>query len=79
MNALLTSLLPMLFKWLIERSKEPSSNSAYAVAAQFIQYYIPDAWTWLPPVLDGLTALCLALAVGLREKAKPVTPVPVQS
>jgi hypothetical protein len=69
-TAAILTFLGNLISWFFNRSKEPSSMAGYALLAQVIQQYIPDAWTWAPSALDTFTAVMSALAVGLREKAQ---------
>lgn len=70
MNMLLPIILSVI-TWLSQRSQEPSTHAGIALGAQFIQSFIPDSWTWLPGVLDFITAASTALAIALREKAVP--------
>lgn len=70
MNTLIPAILAIV-TWLSQRAQEPSTHAGVALGAQFIQSFIPDSWTWLPSVLDFITAGSTALAIALREKVKP--------
>jgi len=79
MNPAILAVMNTVLSWFLNRSKEPSSLAGVAILAQFVQAYIPDAWIWLPGVLDWVTGFAAALAVAMREKAQPPKPNPSES
>lgn len=51
--------------WMVRRAAEPSTHAGLAAAAQLANTFAPS-WG---PVFDAASALFVALAVALKEKA----------